>query len=141
MKKWVLIKSNNLSEIFGSGSFNYENFGISNDELRKLSNLYFQPMIETENGAVMLSIFPITNENLFFGYMSPFIQANPDIIQIAGEEDALALHSVYLLDHNKQIADDLSTPTELDVYRSQQLLLLTEIKLLLQGEMNNGENN
>ena len=149
---WLYIEGN-LGMVFGnqSGGVNWEGYGFSVAGVGwAVANGYQKT---NENG-VMVSLFPIEDEEIFRQSVGVFLDqlaqlrsqvdasALPPWQQIPGDqqirvvtqEECDAIHARLVALEAARQEEEALTPTEEDIYKAQQLLLLTEINNKLSAD-------
>lgn len=124
-KMWAYIEGD-LDSIFGYTSIDWASFGFSIPDLRWATAHHYQ--LPGLNG-VTVTMLPIHNLELFYATLGGiFTNENPKY-RVMTQAEIDEIHSKLLLEDAEQTIVASKIPSEEDVYRSQILLLLTEIKL------------
>lgn len=86
----------------------------------------------------VMSILPIANVELLKSRLSelPEFERQEYIFEILDESEAISLRDEYQTAAAAEAERQRNTPTDEDIFRAQQLLLLTQISLKLGGEGN-----
>ncbi|MEG0854332.1 MAG: hypothetical protein RSF82_10695 [Angelakisella sp.] len=117
------------------GRINWEGFGFSAVELSKAVNQGFQQ----NDGTKTVSILPIADEALLrerMGVQLDVIQEDGDYCRIITEAEAMAERDRLKAINDAIAVEKANTPTDDDIFRAQQLKLLTEINMKLGGGAN-----
>ncbi len=137
--KWLYIEGD-LPDWLASG---YEAVGFTREGIGwAVQNLYQLP---NEDG-VTVSMFPLEDEECFVQTIGPELEwqarmaaqpenaalppwhrASATSCRIITQAECDAIHARLLALHEQRLAEMANIPTEEDIYRAQQLLLLTEL--------------
>lgn len=123
-----LLATNNLDILFDGNFSSWEAFGMKTAEIAKAVQLGYQFSF---NSGKMVTIFPISNLSQFYNMCSTALNDYPSEYKVISRDDAImaleiasqeaeAEAAALEEEHRKQVTDE-------DVYRAQELLLLTKI--------------
>lgn len=120
-----------LMYVFGPGEFRFSSFGMEDRQVALAVQDGFQQ--PGEDGKGVVSILPISDEKLFGSKLGHLLEQANDTYKVLSEAEAIAER-----DRLKQLAQareevEKNIPTEEDIYKAQQLLVLSEINNKLGG--------
>lgn len=130
---WVQFKGD-LDFFFGSGNIDWEGAGFSIPLIREAVKAGFQ---WTDENNELISLFPITDMIKFNSYFAEFLVSYPAMCSLVAEDDAVAARDAHKIIADAEAEAAANTPSQEDIYKAQQLLLLTEISNKL-GAGDNG---
>lgn len=120
-----------LMYVFGPGQFTFSSFGMEDRQVALAVQDGFQQPGEDGNGIV--SILPITDEELFRSRLGHLLEEGSAMYKLLSEAEAIAERDrLKGLEEERQAALQ-SAPSDEDIYKAQQLLLLAEINNKLGG--------
>lgn len=120
---WVRFEGD-LDFFFGSGSIDWEGAGFSIPLIKEAVKGGFQWSDENGN---LISLFPISDMIRFNSYFSDALANLPQMCHTVSEDEAVAERDAHKVVADAEAEAARNTPSEEDVYKAQQLLLLTEI--------------
>lgn len=130
---WVQFKGD-LDFFFGNGSIDWEGAGFSIPLIREAVKAGFQ---WTDENSELISLFPITDMIAFNSYFAEFLTKYPAMCSIVTEDAVVAARDAHKVIADAEAEVAANTPSQEDIYKAQQLLLLTEISNKL-GAGDNG---
>lgn len=113
----------------------WEDFGFNPTDIGNAVRAGFQQ----QSGIDIVSILPIENEAILKEMLGDLIGTTDSFgfsYSIISEEDAIAERNRLQAINEAEVERQRNTPTDEDIFRAQQLLLLTQISLKLGGEKN-----
>lgn len=120
-----------LMYVFGPGQFTFGSFGMEDRLVALAVQEGFQQPGEDGNGIV--SILPITDEGLFRSRLGHLLEEGSTTYKLLTEAEAIGERDrLKGLAEERQAAEE-SLPSDEDIYKAQQLLLLAEINNKLGG--------
>lgn len=121
--KWVRLEGD-LDFFFGNGGIDWESHGFSIPLIREAVKAGFQ---WTNENSELVSLFPVSDEIAFNSAFGPFLEKYPVMCRCVNEDDAVAERDAHKTAADAEAEEAANTPSQEDIYKAQQLLLLTEI--------------
>lgn len=121
--KWVRLEGD-LDFFFGEGGIDWVGHGFSIPLIREAVKAGFQ---WTNDNDDLVSLFPISDEITFNTAFGPFLENYPIMCRCVTEEEAVAERDAHKAAADAAAEEAANTPSQEDIYKAQQLLLLTEI--------------
>lgn len=121
--KWVRLEGD-LDFFFGTGVIDWEGHGFFIPLIREAIKAGFQ---WTNDNGDIVSLFPVSDEITFNTVFGPLLENYPIMCRCVTEEEAISERDVHKAAADAAAEEAANTPSQDDIYKAQQLLLLTEI--------------
>jgi len=126
---WVRFEGD-LDFFFGAGGIDWESSGFSIPLVKEAVKSGFQ---WTDDSGNLISVFPVSSEVEFNSRFADIMTRCPSLCRIVTEEEAVSERNEAKAAADIKAKEEADTPSQDDIYKAQQLLLLTEISNKLGG--------